>query len=99
MAPRCRSTVRASAATRRPAGPVAVGTAITYSADAPGSIRIRWQRCVGDCLDDRNWLDIPGATSSSYTTPPIAPADAGVAYRARVTGACAFDQTSPADPT
>jgi glucose/arabinose dehydrogenase len=57
---------------------VPVGGTATFTAAATGAtpLSYQWQK---------NGTDIPGATSSSYTTPPAVPADNNSTYRCRVT--------------
>jgi glucose/arabinose dehydrogenase len=59
---------------------VTVGQTATFSVQASGATPLgyQWQR---------NNADIPGANSSSYTTPPTTAADDGTVYRCVVTNA------------
>ena len=59
---------------------VAVGQSATFSVSATGStpLAYQWQR---------NGVNIPGATSSSYTTGPVAASDNGAQFRCVVSNA------------
>ena len=62
---------------------VPLGTPATFTVQAQGARRYQWQRDTST-----GWLDIQGATESSYVTPPVTGADSGSKYRVIVTGAC-----------
>jgi len=74
-----------------------VGDQVRFSATATGAgaLIYQWQKkpAVG------SFLDIGGATSSSYTTPALAAGDNGAQYRCRVTDACGSVYTSAATVT
>jgi hypothetical protein len=56
--------------------------AFTVAATASGSLAYQWQK---------NWVDIPGATNASFTTPVLGVGDAGTnIYRARVSSGNVF---------
>ncbi|MFO0830285.1 MAG: immunoglobulin domain-containing protein [Phycisphaerales bacterium] len=67
------------------------GSNVTFTASASGSPTpgFQWRR---------NTVDIPGATSASYTIPAIAPGDTG-SYDCVVTNACGNDTSAPATLT
>lgn len=56
-----------------------VGSTATFSIETQGGRVFQWQK---------NGIDIPGATGSSYTTLPITPADSGTTYRVIVDTGC-----------
>src|SRR4029077_1410039 len=58
---------------------VPVGGHATFQVGAIDTGRYQWQK---------DGVDIPGATLSYYTTPPVTAADAGTRYRVVLTGAC-----------
>ncbi|MCP4662395.1 MAG: hypothetical protein GY856_43915, partial [bacterium] len=57
----------------------ATGSTATFTVKAQGGRSFQWQQ-------DR--VDIPGATGSDYTTPPITAADSGTTYRVRADSGC-----------
>ena len=71
---------------------VTVGQSATFAvaASGMGPLAYQWQK---------NGADISGATSASYTTPPVASSDSGVAYRARVSNASGTATSSAATLT
>lgn len=54
---------------------VYIGDPVTFSVQATGASSYQWQR---------NGVDIPGATSASYTLPSTTNADSGAQFRVRV---------------
>jgi hypothetical protein len=71
------STNSAPLIRKQPANtPVLLGARAIFRVDLTGPWRLQWYR---------NDVEIPGATTSSYTTPPVTAADNGARYRARVT--------------
>ena len=71
---------------------VTAGEAATFAVAASGTgpLTYQWQK---------NGADISGANSSSYTTPPVATADSGVSYRARVSNSSGTATSSAATLT
>jgi len=63
------------ASQKRPAGATATFAVVATS---PQAISYQWQRVPSWAVD---YLDIPGATSASYTTPPLTLFDDGSSYR------------------
>jgi PKD repeat protein len=59
---------------------VAEGQTATFSVTATGDLPLSYQW-------KRNGAAIPGATASSYTTPPVTPADSGTTFRCTVSNA------------
>ena len=55
--------------------PVLLGARALFRVGLTGPWRLQWYR---------NDVEIPGATTSTYTTPPVTAADDGARYRARV---------------
>jgi hypothetical protein len=66
---------------------VALGTSATFSVAAQGARAYQWRR---------DGIAIPGATGTSYTTPPIQGADSGSLYDVVVSGPCASATSAPA---
>jgi hypothetical protein len=68
---------------------VVAGQTATFTVTASGTapISYQWQK---------NHLDISGATTYSYSTPPTTPADSGGAYRCRVTNGAGADTSADA---
>ncbi|MCP4656732.1 MAG: hypothetical protein GY856_15070, partial [bacterium] len=58
----------------------ATGSTATLAVKAQGGRSFQWQK---------DGVDIPGATTSGYTTPPITAADSGTTYRVKVDSGCA----------
>jgi hypothetical protein len=70
-----------------------VGGTATFSVVATdsGPLNYQWQRRNG-----APWVDIPGATSDTYTTPPLIPTDDGARFRCRVGNAAGSVDSDPA---
>ncbi len=75
---------------------VAIGSTATFGpVTAAGGRFFQWQKCLGD--DDAcaggvpggpGWIDLPGATGASYTTPPIDGPESGTRYRVVADSGC-----------
>ncbi len=79
---------------------VTVGSTATFEVRAAGGRTFRWQQCDGDpattCADQGGgWLDLPGATGSTWTTPVVTGPESGRRFRARIGSGC----TSAISPT
>lgn len=61
------------------------GSQAAFSVVAPAAVAFQWQV---DPAGNGAWTDIPNATSSSYTTPPVSGIESGARYRARLIGNC-----------
>jgi hypothetical protein len=74
------------------------GSTATFTAAANGrpTPTVRWQRSTNG---GATFSDIPGATSTSYTTPTLTPADDGQRYRAVFTNPAGTTTTSAATLT
>ncbi len=87
-----------------PAAPeqkVAIGSRATFTVRTSGGRIFQWEQCDGDPLaacapDGPGWTTIPGATSASYTTPPIAGPESGRRFRVQVGSDCTSKVSSPA---
>ncbi len=76
------------AITTPPAGQtVPLGSSATFSVVAQGARVYQWRK---------DGIAIPGATGTSYTTPPIQGADSGSLYDVVVSGPCASATSAPA---
>jgi hypothetical protein len=68
---------------------VMVGQPATFSVTATGTVPLAYQW-------QKNIIDIAGATSYSYTTPPTVLADSGARYRCRITNGAGSDTSDTA---
>jgi len=67
--------------------PVLEGARATFRVEMTGPWRLQWYR---------DGVEIPGATSSTYTTPPAIAADDGARYRVRVTSHMCYQDSDEA---
>lgn len=85
--------------TAQPAGQVGdEGGRVTFAAAASGvpTPALQWERRAPGATA---WTAIPGATASSYSTPALAVADDGAAYRLVATSALGSAESQPAPLT
>ncbi|MBN9692256.1 MAG: hypothetical protein J0M24_18575 [Verrucomicrobia bacterium] len=68
-------------------------TRLSVQVNDPARISVKWQRQAPGAAE---YVDIPGATGFSYTTPILTAADSGVRYRAFATSTTA--NTAASDP-
>lgn len=68
-----------------------VGSTATFAVTATNATSYQWQR-----FDGAAWVNIAGATASSYTTPALTLADSGARFRCNVVGAAGDDWTRAA---
>lgn len=71
------------------------GRPATFTAQVndPTRIALKWQRKAPGAAE---FVDLPGATGTSYTTPPVSAADSGAEYRAFATSTSSNTATSEA---
>lgn len=74
---------------------VSAGAEVTFEVSAIAAVAFQWQK---DSLADENWVDIPGATLSSYTT-RVSGAESGSRFRVEVRGTCNVEHSIPAKLT
>jgi len=76
---------------------VAIGQQATFRVGVQGARQFQWQQCLGDssrCLEGSppgvpsGWVDIPGATAASYTTPPVNGPESGTKFRGLAANFC-----------
>ncbi len=75
--------------------PVPINDTATLSVETLGGRLFQWQKCLGnedDCAGGipggSEWVDVLGATETSYTTPQIDGPESGTRYRVVVDGGC-----------
>lgn len=66
---------------------------VTAQLDTPGTLVYQWQK--REFLTE-DWINISGATSSSYTTPALSESDSGDSYRCKISEPNAIDVFSDA---
>ena len=71
---------------------VSAGAEVEFSVAASAAFGYQWQRNPGQ----GSWVDIPGATASSYRTAGVTGVDAGSQYRVVVSGNCGTVTSSAA---
>jgi hypothetical protein len=64
---------------------VAVGSQATFTVRSQGARTLQWQK---DPFGTDQWADIPGAVSTTYTTPAITSVDWGARFRVIAQGVC-----------
>lgn len=64
---------------------VDLGEQATFTVEAQGALFFQWTK---------DGVDIPGANSATYVTPPVVPADVGSEFRVRLGSGCTTD-TAP----
>lgn len=73
--------------------PLSIGQSATFAVVALGARTYRWQQSTAG--PGGPWIDIPGATVASYTTPPVTGPEAGTLYRAVVSNGCDTEISEP----
>ncbi|MCP4547161.1 MAG: hypothetical protein GY835_11910, partial [bacterium] len=66
---------------------VATGSIARFAVRTEGGRTFQWQK---------NGIDIPGATSDEYLTPPVIPADSGSSYSVKVDSGCTTGESNDA---
>lgn len=73
-----------------------IGVPAEFAVSTQGASKHRWQRCTTELCEELDWIDIPGAGGSSFSTAPVNAADSGTRYRVAVSNGCTTAVSAPA---